>query len=374
MDYDWKDTFHYTQRERRGIFILATLLVILLFIRSYIRIEQPSPTDFSSFKKEILEFEKSNNPSTFEDTISGRQLFNFNPNIATKKELVQLGIQTNIADRIIKYRTKGGTFRKKQDLKKIYGLSEELFEIVSPYIKIPSVKSSRPKPTKFKKSKTTLRPFRFDPNLVSSKELVTMGLSSKTAQQIVNYRNKGGRFYKKEDFKKIYSINQEQYQQLEAFILIKAPAKRPSNKTKFTPKPYVRTPPKKVDVNKDREEDWQLLKGIGPYYAKKIVEFREKLGGFSSIEQVGSTYNLPDSVFQKIQLHLIYSPIFRSISINTISPDSLSQHPFINNRQAKAIVNYRGNHGPFTNEEAIAKVKVLSREQLALLKPYLRYE
>ena len=112
---------------------------------------------------------------------------------------------------------------------------------------------------------------------------------------------------------------------------------------------------------------------IGPYYAKKIVVFREKLGGFSSIEQVGTTYNLPDSVFQKIHPHLRYSPIFRPVAINMIPLDSLSQHPFINSRQAKAIINYRANHGVFKNEEDIRKVKVLSKEQLALLKPYLSY-
>jgi len=376
MDYDWKDTFHYTQRERRGIFILATILVVLLFARSYIRVPPSSPADFSSFKKEIIEFEKGRiaPPPILDDTHTNLPLFAFNPNIATKTELMQLGIQAKIADRIIKYRTKGGTFRKKQDLKKIYGLSTELFGKLSPYIDIPNTKVSRPKLATFKKSKIALRPFRFDPNLVSPQELITMGLSNKTAQQIVNYRNKGGRFNKKEDFKKIYSITQEQYQQLEAFILIKNTTKRSANKANYKPISYANASSIKVDINKATLADWQQIRGIGPYYAKKIVGFREKLGGFSSIEQVGSTYNLPDSVFQKIHTHLLYSPIFRAISINTIQLDSLTKHPFINFRQAEAILNYRANHGPFDNWEAIAKVRVLSKEQLVLLKPYLRYE
>ena len=376
MDYDWKDTFHYTQRERRGIFILATIFVVLLFIRSYIQTEPPSPTDFSSFKKEIIEFEQQQiaiSP-TSEDPITTTQLFRFNPNTATKKELVQLGIATKIADRLINYRNKGGTFRKKQDLQKIYGLPEVLFEKLAPYIVIPPNQSVRPKSTKPKKIKKVLRPFRFDPNFVSKQELVAMGLSDKTAQQIVNYRNKGGKFYKKEDFKKIYAINAYQYQQLEPFILIKQTDKYTAKKPPFTPKTYKITKSVKVDVNKATLEDWQQLKGIGPFYAKKIVGFREKLGGFASIEQIGSTYNLPDSVYQNIRIHLIYSPIFRPLSINKISLDSLKKHPFINSRQAQALLNYRANHGPFGNWEAVGKVKVLSTEQLALLKPYLRYE
>ena len=374
MEYDWKDTFHYTQRERRGIFILATILVFLLFVRSYIHIEQPSPTDFSNFKKEILEFEQEQTATAaLENTISGNQLFSFNPNIAPKEAFLQLGIKATIADRIIKYRTKGGTFRKKEDLKKIYGLSDKLFSQLSPYIKIPPSNSPKPKKASFKKPKKALRPFRFDPNLVSLQELVAMGLSSKTAQQIINYRNKGGKFYKKEDFRKIYALKDNQYQQLAPFILIKSTNKQQKHKNTFKPKAFRSSPPIKVDVNKALKEDWQQLNGIGPYYAKKIVVFREKLGGFSSIEQVRTTYNLPDSVFQKIHTHLIYSPIFRPISINTILLDSLSQHPFINSRQAQAIINYRANHGVFKNEEDIRKVKVLSKDQLALLKPYFSF-
>ena len=82
-------------------------------------------------------------------------------------------------------------------------------------------------------------------------------------------------------------------------------------------------------MNKATIQEWQQLKGIGPYYAKKITAFRQKLGGFASIEQIGTTYKLPDSVYLQIQPHLSLSPVFRGLPINTATIDILAAHPYL---------------------------------------------
>ena len=129
-----------------------------------------------------------------------------------------------------------------------------------------------------------------------------------------------------------------------------------------------------VDINKADEKKWEALYGIGPYFAKKIVRFRESLGGFASIDQVGQTYHLPDSTFRKIKSHLILSPITRKIHINHEDEVSLKKHPYIDWKQAKVIIAYRSKHGPFSNTTELGKIKILSSEDVKRLDPYLSFD
>jgi competence protein ComEA len=106
--------------------------------------------------------------------------------------------------------------------------------------------------------------------------------------------------------------------------------------------------------------------------AARIVNFRDKLGGFYSIEQVGETFGLPDSTFQKIKplLQLKNSSI-RKININTATVDELKAHPYIKYSIANPIVAYRTQHGPFSNIEDIKKVMVVTNEIYNKIAPYL---
>ncbi|RMF31225.1 MAG: helix-hairpin-helix domain-containing protein, partial [Bacteroidetes bacterium] len=146
-----------------------------------------------------------------------------------------------------------------------------------------------------------------------------------------------------------------------------------ANSLLSTPKPEE---PLTLDINRSSEEDWQRLRGIGPTYARRIVHFREKLGGFSSIEQVGETYNLPDSVFQKIRPHLQPSPIFRPLPLNRADFETLNAHPYIRYRQARFLVRYREQHGPIPNAAAFRKAAygVFSESEIERLLPYLDFK
>ena len=222
---------------------------------------------------------------------------------------------------------------------------------------------------------STSQLFEFDPNKASQSQLKDLGFSEKIIKTILNYRNKGGVFYKKEDFKKIYGITEADYLTLEPFISIE---KTESKKKDIVSKPTVytkkvRAKPIEIDINKATEEDWQTLRGIGPYYAKKIVNFREKLGGFSSIEQIGTTYGLKDSTFQIIKPFLVASPVSKKIKINTATWEQLKNHPYIKGKQAGIIEKYRQNHGAFSDFESFKKVVVFSNEELEQLRPYLDF-
>ena len=224
------------------------------------------------------------------------------------------------------------------------------------------------------KTQVALTPFTFDPNTASEADFTKMGLPAKKIKTIINYRNKGGKFFQKEDLKKIYGITQREFEQLEPFISIIKEKKEYKKPTVEKPKPTKKVKKVvRVDVNQATVDDWQKLKGIGPYYAKKIINFRDKLGGFYSIEQIGTTYGLKDSTFQIVKPFLDLSPIFRKIEINTFDIDELKNHPYIKWQQAKVIVKYRENHGAFATIYDLGKVGVFSEDDLSKLKPYLDF-
>lgn len=210
----------------------------------------------------------------------------------------------------------------------------------------------------------------FNPNTVDKAFWLQIGLPHRLAQTLINYQKKGGYFKQKSDLKKIYGMTDSIYQQLEQYVQF--PKKAPKRSTTATSSPKRK--PIYIDINQSTEAQWQQLKGIGPYYAKRICSFREKLGGFYQIDQVGETYRLPDSTFQKIKPYLTGSPIFRKITINSASYEVLKAHPYISWKQAKTIVNYRKHHGEYRQLEDLKKLKSLPDSLFNKVGPYLSFE
>jgi competence ComEA-like helix-hairpin-helix protein len=235
--------------------------------------------------------------------------------------------------------------------------------------------------------------FPFDPNEIEKEDWVRLGVSPRTAQTILNYRTKGGKFFKKEDLRRVYGLREEDYLRLAPYIRISASPEKPawasrendfynkSTRPENNEQPehergsYVskkEAVPVVVDVNKATPEEWQQLRGIGPAFSKRIVNFREKLGGFATLEQVGEVYGLPDTTFQKILPYLALSPIYRKINLNAATLDELKSHPCINFLQATILFNYRQQHGAFKSLEAVKKAAVGMKEnEWKKLEPYL---
>ncbi len=214
----------------------------------------------------------------------------------------------------------------------------------------------------------------FDPNKASQSELEAQGLPTYLAQRIVKYRNAGGQFREKADLKKIYGLQEDHYQQLADRIVIVTRFKsesQTSDREKYQrrqPNPLVF-----VDVNRADKATWQKLHGIGPYYADRILRFRESLGGFVSIDQVGDTYRLPDSVFQAIRPYLQHSPIQRKLAINKSDWETLENHPYISRRQATIILRHREQGRMLDNKEDLHYLEVFSEEDIRRLLPYIDF-
>ena len=224
--------------------------------------------------------------------------------------------------------------------------------------------------------KPNTRVFDFDPNNLSIEQWKNLGLRDRTIATIHNYLRKGGHFYKPEDLKKIYGIRADEYKRLQPYIKIASTAKNDSTNI-FKPSAYPKSDKKAsknyfVDINIADTTQFIALPGIGSKLASRIVNFREKLGGFYSVDQIGEVYGLQDSTFQKIKpfLHLTVGPI-KTININTATKDEMKSHPYIRWALANALVEYRNQHGNYTSIEDIKKMSAISDDVFAKLKPYI---
>ena len=222
----------------------------------------------------------------------------------------------------------------------------------------------------------------FDPNTIGEGEWLTLGLPGKLTSTIIHYRAKGGRFRKAEDIRRIYGMTDDLYRSLAPWVRIEDDVDRGDKKTKDFPQSGPEMPPGRngnadvasIDVNNADTGDWIALKGVGQVLARRIVRFREKLGGFYAVEQVAETYGLPDSVFKIIRPRLTCAgEALKKIKINTDSLYVLERHPYIGRTIARQLLRYREQHGPFDGPESLLSVESLEKGWLDKIRPYLDF-
>ena len=218
--------------------------------------------------------------------------------------------------------------------------------------------------------------FPFDPNTITTDEWKRLGVRDKTIATIQNYLSKGGKFRKPDDIKRIYGLFPNEQERLLPYVTIaggdeggykpknydNAGSQQAANTPAFTKNTYT---PKTIDINTADTTAFIALPGIGSKLAFRIVTFRDKLGGFSSINQLGETYGLPDSTFQKIKPRLTFSAgTIKQFNINTADANTLKLHPFIRWNIANAIVQYRSQHGNYSTIADLKKSKSLTTKPL----------
>ena len=220
----------------------------------------------------------------------------------------------------------------------------------------------------------------FDPNVDSYDELISKGLFPSIAQNIVNFRNKGGRFNQKRDVLKLYGVNDKSYQKLEPFITLSKeysdPARSDSHEKNSsidsTEKSLRNEPRAMVNINTATIEELKKVSGIGDFYAKNIIELRSKLGGFCCSEQLNEVFGMKEETMVKISPFLVFDAGYiQRLNINAIRYEDLAKHPYVSYKEARAIVNYRDQHGKFIKTRDLEKLHILKDKNLNKLLPYL---
>lgn len=219
--------------------------------------------------------------------------------------------------------------------------------------------------------------FYFDPNQLDSAGWTRLGLRKSVIRTILRYRARGGRFRKPEDLRKVYGLWPTEADRLLPYVQMKGKEADSSHFSRKAPAQSVRyaTPaiPEPLDINQADSADWESLPGIGPRLASRILRFREQLGGFWSVDQVGETYGLADSVFFRLRARLACrTSALRQLDLNTESAEKLAKHPYLSWKLARLIVRYREQHGPYSKLSDLLQIDALTPEQLDKIKPYVK--
>ncbi len=212
----------------------------------------------------------------------------------------------------------------------------------------------------------------FDPNKGSVEELLDGGVPKFLAERIAKYRSKGGRFQEPQDLRKIYGMTDSLYSSIENYITISKTTKN-KDSSGFVKINRTRLELDKIsiEINTATPEELQQIRGIGPILSKRIIKYRDILGGFHSFEQLKEVYGLKVETIGVILDQVTISNQVNHITINTDSIKHLAKHPYIDFNLARAIVNYRKVHGEYQSSDELLEIKVMNDSLYQRLSPYL---
>ena len=222
------------------------------------------------------------------------------------------------------------------------------------------------------------KPFPFNPNTISDDGWKQLGLNRGQIKSIRTFLQKGGSFKVKKDFAKMFVISAEEYERLSPFITLPEETTYASSQSHsfqqndFFPKQNLKDASLILEINSADSFDFRKLKGIGPYLSRKIINYREKLGGFYSVEQLKEVYHMDPLRIDSLRFQMLTdTSLIQRIHINRIEVAELMGHPYLSKQQARALIAYRDQHGPFKTVSDIRKSVLIDEKTYQKIAPYL---
>ncbi len=210
--------------------------------------------------------------------------------------------------------------------------------------------------------------FTFDPNTASDEELKSLGFTEKNVLSLRKYQSKGGKLRKPADLLKLYGLSDELKQTLLPFVVIATPH-LPGDSTRSK----TQKPAKVVELNKADSSELVALYRIGPATAGRIVEYRNKLGGFLKMEQLTELWGFDEDILYDLEGRISLDPtVARIFDLNTVTLEELKTHPYFKYKLSHAIVNYRQHHGPFKQMEELKNIVLVNDSVYQKITMYLR--
>jgi competence protein ComEA len=329
-----RDHFGFSQREARGftvVLFIGLMALLVPFLYRWLIPETHVDTSAADEQKldslvsimrtqEVKEeadrraqygnrFQNDRNEKRTAEQFHEPKLFNFDPNTVSVAGWQQLGLPKFMAERIDKYRGKGGQFRRKEDLLRIYDFPPDLYEQLEPYIQLPD---------------------RSGPAYASNKPSANVPPNTASGTPATE-------------------------------------AERPryERPTVAVPQPF--------DINTADTNDLKKLKGIGSARARQILKFRDALGGFASANQFAEIFNIDSLAVSELNRYARIQTPARRIPINTATAEELDRLPYLSRRQAEIIIAYRQQHGAFGSIEAMRPIRILDAKLLEKIGPYLEF-
>ncbi len=232
--------------------------------------------------------------------------------------------------------------------------------------------------------------FVFNPNEIDSLALDSLAVPLRVKMNLLKYRQSGGVLNSKEDFQKIYGMNDSIYNKIETYIFIEeientfeetlpneiiykeieqgtfVPKKVEENNKQLFKKAII-------EINSADSTAFKLLYGIGDVLSERIVKYRDLLGGFYSIDQLGEVYGLSQEVIDGIVDQLTVDETrIEKININFAGKDDLAAHPYVSWSDAQKIHDYKDENGFIENLEILQEKSVVDSLVFLKISHYLK--
>ncbi len=219
-----------------------------------------------------------------------------------------------------------------------------------------------------KKRADTTRLHSFDPNLATESEFIALDLPKGLATRIVRYRKKGGKFRQKDDVLKIFGMDSGWYKRAKPWMVIETQKQNSTYSAKASLKQNARD-----DINTADSTQLDAVYGIGRVLARRILQFRDRLGGFISMEQLREVYGLDTVVVKNLGKRFEVKEGFqpRKLILNEVSLEALMAHPYVSRREAQAILAYRTQHGAFDSLAQLKEIKLIDAKWVERMRNYL---
>lgn len=217
-----------------------------------------------------------------------------------------------------------------------------------------------------RKSKFKVPQRAFDPNDYQLKDWMSLGLSEKQAGVVLSFAKRGLR--SDEDLKKVFVISDELFQLIEDSTFYPSTVK-----SEISKKIYAKTEEKVLlDLNLANYDELLSVNGIGPFYAKNILKYREELGGFIDKRQLLEVWKLSNETYDKIESHLlIQDQNIKKLNLNKATYEELYAHPYIDKNVANSIVKMRTQLGGYSDVKEISNSVLINATLYSKLAPYL---
>ncbi|VTP96542.1 comEA protein [Sphingobacterium daejeonense] len=295
--------FQLTRKEQRGMFLLILLNSLLLTVNIFLPVfhkqkdiqfsmEEMAFSKESTSKPAPASYIKSKQNKHKHNKKSSQELFKFNPNVLDKAGWVKLGLSDKQAQVVLNYREKGGVFKNRDDLKKIYVLDEELLVDLLPFVEIPQTDNEIRKPTvlKDKISKDNYMNLGIDINLADSSEFMKLkGIGPVFSSRIIKFRDALGGFVKTEQLSEIYGLPEETYQHI------------------FPKLTVDRSDVKLLKINVISVSELSKHPYVTYKQAQTIINYRNQHGGFNRVEDLSKIHSLDEDFFRKIEFYLDFT-------------------------------------------------------------------
>lgn len=228
--------------------------------------------------------------------------------------------------------------------------------------------------------KDTIYPF--NPNFITDFKGQTLEMTTAEIDRLLAFRAKNLYINSVQEFQSVTKVSDQWMAKYSVYF--KFPAwvvetqnreKKYTQKMAFNDKVLINEKIEIKDINKVTAEDLQTIKGIGAVFSKRIIDERNKRGGFVHMDQLKFVYGLPDEVIESINKHYAVKqmPTIDRVAINTVGINQLKEVPYLNYYIAREIVKYRSMNGDFSSKEDLTEIENFPLDKIHIISLYLDF-